>query len=128
MWDGYYTANPPLAFFDGSAEEEKPDEIWVAQVAPSRSRDVPDTRPESADRRFEIAATELLERDIKEIELVNQFVKRGYLPGECKQINVERVVLDEELGLASMSNLDRLFLQELAKRGHHRTQEKLCGL
>jgi predicted acylesterase/phospholipase RssA len=116
-WDGLFSQNPPVKNFVAGLinENNKPDEIWVAQINPS-TYDAKQGPLDIWDRRNELAGNLSLNQEISFIDAIN---KRIELDGSDtyprqKHVQVHRIPMDSgavereihaPLGLAS--KLDR---------------------
>ena len=107
-WDGLYGHNPPVsALLD--LPGEKPAEIWVIRLNPTRLATEPRSIPEIDDRRNEMAGNLPLDQELAQVGLVNKLLAAaptlgthfGYHP-----ITVRQVELDLP-GLDYPSKLDR---------------------
>jgi NTE family protein len=105
-WDGLFSDNPPteeLLDPDTVRIENKPDEIWIIQINPTKCEEVPVTPEEIVDRRNEMIGNESLFQDISKIELINKLIRKGAFAKEFldnyhyKIVEIRIVQMSEEL-------------------------------
>jgi NTE family protein len=102
-WDGLFSDNPPLQELIRARSvgpERIPDEIWVIQINPTRSKRLPSTTGEIIDRRNELEGNVSLMQNLELIDLVNLFLRAGAL---------SRKVL-AEAGITKMDPIDVRFI------------------
>jgi predicted acylesterase/phospholipase RssA len=115
-WDGLFSQNPPITdFLSGTEPQNKPDEIWVAQVNPQRC-DTEELKDRLADRRNELSGNLSLNQEIAALDAINARMAVGNptRSDEDRMVQVLRVPMDsdwleKELGwsLGFSSKMDR---------------------
>jgi NTE family protein len=129
-WDGLFSQNPPV----GQLMDVSPDEVWVIQINPTRSGQVPRSVLDIADRRNELAGNLSLYQELHGIERINELLAGGLLVGErYRQVTVRILELarsrtSRELGPASKLNRDPKFLEELMAQGRQQARQFLTVL
>ncbi len=121
-WDGLFTTNPPLREF--TDVDERPDEIWVVQIAPQRREQEPSTMQEVFDRTNELAGNLSLGQELYFVDRVNQLLERhDSLGARYKTIRIRLVELDNErLDFASKRDRRRAFIEQLLESGRQRAE------
>lgn len=95
-WDGLFSTNPPVREF--TDEPDKPDEIWVIQINPSRRADEPYSIGDIVDRRNELSGNLSLGQELYFIQKINELRQKAAagsaLRDQYKQITIRVVELD----------------------------------
>jgi len=117
-WDGLFSQNPPISdLLSGTEPQNKPDEIWVAQVNPQRC-DTKKLRERLADRRNELSGNLSLNQEIAALDAINarMAVENAAKDPEDRTVQVLRIPMDsdwleKELGwsLSFSSKMNRSF-------------------
>jgi predicted acylesterase/phospholipase RssA len=125
-WDGLYSQNPPVRnlLTDAPTVEEKPDEIWIVQLASQESTE-PVTAPEIVTRRLELSSNLSLNQELAAIRALNRRMTQGVLQdASCKLIAIHWIRLDQGFlrrsGLTeapSMVDRDPKYIQALINHG-----------
>ena len=123
-WDGLFAQNPPVAnFLSAESADEKPDEIWILQVNPSRRENVPTSLPGISNRKSELTGNLALNQELRFIERINELVERGALDEDrYKQVGVERVRLATVLSFQSQFDRSPEFIDALREAGRTRAR------
>lgn len=118
-WDGLFSQNPPIREFltTPASVADKPDEIWIIQINPTRRDDVPTSIEAIYDRRNELSGNLSLFQEVGFIRQVNEWLANDQLSGEYKPVNVEFIPLDDDLSTASKLNRNPAFLDRLMQQG-----------
>ena len=123
-WDGLFTTNPPLREFTDL--NDRPDEIWVIQLNPTRREGEPRSLKEINDRRNELSGNLSLGQELFFVEKINQLVERhGELRAKYKTIRVRVVELEfDGESLDYPSKLDRgvAHIERLLDAGRERAE------
>ncbi len=132
-WDGLLSDNPPTnELIDGDivGKDRKPDELWVIQINPEKRGEIPATPEEIIDRRNEMIGNGSLFQDLKQIEMVNKFLKEGAFTGDyikeknCKFVEIYIIKMSEDLmetlNYSSKLNRNAAFIDRLIKDGEKR--------
>ena len=112
-WDGLFSENPPISGLIGI--DNKPEEIWVIQINPTKRSSVPNTSADITDRRNELAGNLSMFQEIRFLEQINQWVQEGAFTNEfveenqVKPIKIRFIPMSHELAdsLDYASKLDR---------------------
>lgn len=113
-WDGLFTQNPPIRELAALA----PDELWVVQINPCSTPELPRTLDAIRDRHGELAGHLALEQALGTIELVNRLLASGELaPGRFRPIRVHRLQLARTLDHAAKRDRNPAFLRGLMREG-----------
>ena len=126
-WDGLFSQNPPIRDFltmPGNVDE-KPDEIWIIQINPTRRDEVPTSIEEIDDRRNELSGNLSLFQEVDFIKRVNDWLEKGQLSGAYKPIDIEFISLEETLSTASKLDRDPAFLKRLMRQGEQQAERFL---
>ncbi len=152
-WDGLFSQNPPVREFVKDVDlADKPDQIWVIQINPSKRDTEPTTVEEILDRRNELSGNVSLEQEIDFIKTLNKVVKAtdelfkahpeisaspaGDALRRYKTVKICRIEIDEQRlfsdrasGLDYASKLDRSpsFIQRLVEHGKSQAESFLDG-
>jgi NTE family protein len=117
-WDGLYSSNPPIR----ELADLNPDEIWVIQINPEETNDLPKDTADIEDRRNELAGNLSLDQELAFVRRTNEMVRRfgAYEVGKLKLVDrsradkkeyrvikVRRIEVDRFLPLDYLSKLDR---------------------
>ncbi len=140
-WDGLFSDNPPteeLLDPDIVGIENKPDEVWIIQINPTKSEEVPVTPEEIVDRRNEMIGNESLFQDISKIELINKLIRKGafakkFLDNYHYRIVEIRIVqmseeLQERLSYATKISRDADYINMLIRDGEKQGRSFLQSL
>ncbi len=123
-WDGLFSQNPPVR----ELPDAKPDQIWVIQINPDTSESEPKTVPNILDRRNELSGNLSLFQEIHFIEVVNRWVREGYLSGtKHRVIEVKRIQMLRDLDLVSKLDRSPEFIERMMAYGEERAEEFLKG-
>jgi NTE family protein len=108
-WDGLYSQNPPVRELVDSG----PDELWIIQINPTTTAEVP-TRPATIrDRRNELSANLSMQQEVFFIERINELIEEDLLTEAGKRryrrVEVRWIRMSASLGarLDFESKLDR---------------------
>jgi NTE family protein len=113
-WDGLFSQNPPIH----DLTHHNINELWVIQINPSATAQVPRECHEIYDRRNELAGNISMEQELRLIELMNRLLATGNVKDpRYHPIGVGRVVLDWDLNYASKLDRRPAFLNELMEYG-----------
>jgi NTE family protein len=113
-WDGLFSQNPPIK--DLLAHQL--DELWVIQINPSTSSQVPTHGHQIFDRRNQLSGNLSMVQELHFIESINQAIARGALiDPKYRMVQVERIYLDRELDYRSKMDRRPSLLLELRKYG-----------
>ncbi|WP_276261429.1 patatin-like phospholipase family protein [Haloglomus litoreum] len=127
-WDGLFSQNPPVRDLMHVAPERKPDELWVVQINPQDREGLPTSPDEIADRRNELSGNISLNKELRFIEQVNDWVAAGRLPeSEFSQTTIRRIELDQRFDQPSKLDRSRDFLIDLMDRGEAKAEAFLAG-
>lgn len=104
FWDGLFSQNPPVRdLFDA-----RPDEIWVVQINPTRTRREPRLWADIVDRRNELSGNLSLAQELRFVDKINELVAAGELTGTTyRHVPWDVIALGEEVRLDPPSKLDR---------------------
>jgi NTE family protein len=140
-WDGLLSQNPPVRTLLSGPEDaaDKPDEIWLVRINPTRRSGTFDSLEEIADRRNELSGNISLEQELYFIRTVNRWVNEGRFAdgatADYKRVAVRQIELDEtqldpprRLRTASKLNRDRGFLEELGALGRRQADSFLSDV
>jgi NTE family protein len=117
-WDGLFSQNPPIHDLMAVDANRKPDEIWIVQINPQTTDEVPRSLGAINDRRQELAGNISLNQEVRFIERVNDWIASGDLDAEdYKPVTVRKIVLGRRLGLSSKLERSEAFLEELMADG-----------
>ena len=125
-WDGLFSQNPPVRNFltDAVSVSDKPDEIWLVQLASQQSPE-PTTGTQIVTRRIELSSNLSVNQELAAIHALNRRMTQGVLqdPG-CKLIGIHWIRLDHELldrnwpaGAASMVDRNPEYIRALIEHG-----------
>jgi NTE family protein len=113
-WDGLFSQNPPIK----NLLDNQLDELWVIQINPSTSSQVPTRGHQIFDRRNQLSGNLSMVQELHFIDSINQAIARGMLiDPKYRMIQVERIHLDRELDYRSKMDRSPGLLQELRKYG-----------
>jgi NTE family protein len=113
-WDGLFSQNPPIK----DLVDYQLDEIWVIQINPSRSAEVPTQIHQIFDRRNELSGNLSMVQELNFIEAVNRFIDRGELRDpKYRLIQVGCITLDRNLDYRSKLDRSPALVEELMKYG-----------
>jgi len=70
MWDGLFSVNPPV----NEMLDFDIDELWVVQINPQTTQNVPRTTPDIIDRRNELAGNISLAQELHFAHVINQLI------------------------------------------------------
>jgi len=132
-WDGLFSENPPVADFMVDEVEERPDEIWIVRINPLARTTVPKTTEDILDRRNELSGNLSLNQELHFIEVVNQWIEKGYLADKAaqkfKKVTVQWIDMSPEvaasLDYASKLNRSPAFIEELITHGERQAESFL---
>ena len=124
-WDGLFSQNPPIRHFTTEVDaDEKPDEIWIVRINPTRTWQVPTSMGEILDRRNELAGNLSLEQEIDTIEAINDLIDDDVITDDrYKHIDVVEVELDRPLDVHTKLDRDPAFIADLVARGERRAHD-----
>src|SRR3954447_11952261 len=71
LWDGLFSVNPPI--YALTTLSPKPEEIWVIQINPQRTRSAPKSMRDIVDQ---------LNKELDMIETINGMLRSGHLSGD----------------------------------------------
>lgn len=135
-WDGLFSENPPVGGL--VAVDNKPEEIWVIQINPSKRSRVPDTSADIADRRNELAGNLSMFQEVRFIEMITYWIESGAFTEEFiqqsqfKPVKIRFMAMSNELSdnLDYASKLDRdpCALNELIADGEKQADDFLNSL
>lgn len=113
-WDGLFSQNPPIK----NLLKHQLDELWVIQINPSTSSQVPTHGHQIFDRRNQLAGNLSMVQELNFIEAINSAIARGVLiDPRYRPIQVERIRFDRELDYRSKMDRSHHFIHELMKYG-----------
>jgi NTE family protein len=125
LWDGLFSVNPPI--YALTTLNPKPEEIWVIQINPQRTRSAPKSMRDIVDRRNELGGNVSLNKELDMIETINGMLRSGHLSGNHHYmgITIRMVGIEEDedaLDLAYASKFNRRpdFLRRLFDLGRDR--------
>ncbi|WP_254830635.1 patatin-like phospholipase family protein [Haloglomus salinum] len=122
-WDGLFSQNPPVRDLMHVAPERKPDELWVVQINPQEREGLPTSPDEIADRRNELSGNISLNKELRFIEQVNDWVEAGRLPeSEFSHTTIRRIELDQQFDQPSKLDRSSDFLTDLLDRGEAKAE------
>ncbi|MDL5160070.1 patatin-like phospholipase family protein [Actinomycetospora termitidis] len=128
-WDGLFSQNPPVS----QLVDDRPDELWVLQINPSRIDREPRTTLDIAERRNELAGNLSLNQELHGIERTDRLLESGalrpdsgYRPIMVRVLEMPRV--PDLLGAASKLNRDPAFLARLRRDGATQADRFLVGI
>jgi len=133
-WDGLFSQNPPIREFVSTPQQadEKPDEIWIVQINPQTRDSEPQAPEDIEDRRNELAGNLSLNQEVHFIETINALLARDaledrdrYKPVDVKWIAIDPTMVRSRLDVASKSNRDPAFIQDLLAHGEHQARSFL---
>lgn len=130
-WDGLFSQNPPVS----QLVDDRPDELWVLQINPSRIQREPHTTLDIAERRNELAGNLSLNQELHGIERTDQLLESGalteasgYRPIMVRVLEMPRAPDSDLVGAASKLNRDPGFLARLQRDGAEQADRFLAGL
>jgi NTE family protein len=130
-WDGLFSQNPPVR----DLLEAEPDELWVIQINPTETDQIPRSVLDIANRRNELAGNLSLYQELHVIEKIDQLLAEGLLAssGRYRQVVVRVLEFARSgntrlWGPVSKINRDPRFLQELIGQGRRQAAEFLTAL
>jgi NTE family protein len=113
-WDGLFSQNPPIK----DLLHHQLDELWVIQINPSTSSQVPTHGHQIFDRRNQLSGNLSMVQELHFIESINQAIARGVLiDPKYRMVQVERIYLDRELDYRSKMDRRPDLLMQLRKYG-----------
>jgi NTE family protein len=122
-WDGLFSQNPPVRDLLHVAAERKPDELWVVQINPQEREDLPTSPSEIADRRNELSGNISLNKELRFIQQVNDWIDQGHLPeSDFSRTSVRRIELDQQFDQPSKLDRSSDFLTGLLDRGEAKAE------
>ena len=137
-WDGLFSDNPPtdeLIDDEIVGKDNIPDQLWVIQINPTTSENIPKTSEAISDRRNEMIGNASLFQDLQHICRVNKWVKRGAFTEEYRKghnlkvvdVYVIQMSLEVQKRLDYPSKLDRdeQHLVRLITHGEERARQFL---
>ncbi len=130
-WDGLFSQNPPVRGFVSGCRcrDDKPDEIWVVQINPTKRRSEPRTVREITDRRNELAGNLSLAQELFFIEQINDWLSDKLVDASAfKPITVRRIELARELDYPSKLDRSPAFIAQLMADGRQAGADFLAGL
>jgi NTE family protein len=130
-WDGLYAQNPPLR----ELLDTEPDELWIIQINPATTAELPKRPSAIRDRRNELSGNLSLQQEIYFIEKVNELIATGMLSEaglrKYRHVEVRTLEMSPRLsaGLDYESEGDRRpeLLRELAADGRRQAEAFLRG-
>jgi NTE family protein len=130
-WDGLYAQNPPLR----ELLDTEPDELWIIQINPATTAELPKRPAAIRDRRNELSGNLSLQQEIYFIEKVNELIATGMLSEagrrRYRHVEIRTIEMSPRLaaGLDFESKLDRRpeLLRELAADGRRQAEAFLRG-
>lgn len=123
-WDGLFSQNPPVRELPDA--EPKPNEIWVIQINPEKSKSEPKTMPQITDRRNELSGNLSLYQETYFIKTINRLVEGGSLSGAKHEvIDIKWIQMLRNLDTASKLNRDPSFIQEMMAHGEEQAEKFL---
>ncbi len=115
-WDGLFSRNPPIREFTDL--EQKPDEIWVVRINPKGRASEPETMPEIADRRNELAGNLALDQELYFIEKINELrTHSDKLQERYQPITIREIALSLDLDYPSKFDRTPAFIEHLIENG-----------
>ena len=96
LWDGLFSVNPPI--YALTTLNPKPEEIWVIQINPQRTRSAPKSMRDIVDRRDELGGNVSLNKELDMIETINGMLRNGHLSGDhhYRGITIRMVGIEED--------------------------------
>jgi NTE family protein len=116
-WDGLFSQNPPINDLLAVDVERKPDELWIVQINPQTTDDVPRSLGDINDRRQELSGNLSLNQEVRFVERVNDWIADGELSDQYKHVEVRKIVLDRAFGFGSKFERSPDFVDELMAEG-----------
>ncbi|WP_440988702.1 ester cyclase [Haloarchaeobius baliensis] len=98
-WDGLFSQNPPLGQLFRQAENrhERADELWIVQINPQRTDEIPNDLEAIGDRRNELGGNLSVNQELRFIRRLNEWEATDMLADVYDPIEVKTVNLEEEL-------------------------------
>lgn len=125
-WDGLFSQNPPIHDLMSVEAGRKPDELWIVQINPQATDEVPRTLQEINDRRHELSANISLNQEVRFIETVNDWVAAGDLSGEhFTHTEVRKIQLDGGFSNSTKFKRTPRLIEELLGVGRTRAADFL---
>lgn len=134
-WDGLFSQNPPIRnFLSGPVEkDQKPSEIWLVRINPTRRRGTFTTLEEIADRRNELTGNLSLYQELFFIKRVNEWLSgidcnepmfKNVAAEKYREVTVREIELSDrfidqryDLTLSTKLNRDPDFINHLMQAG-----------
>jgi len=116
-WDGLFSQNPPINDLLAVDVDRKPDELWIVQINPQTTDDVPRSLGDINDRRQELSGNISLNQEVRFIERVNDWIAEGDLSDQYKPVEVRKIVLDRQFGFGSKFERSPGFVGDLMDEG-----------
>ena len=124
-WDGLFSQNPPVTTFFKPDREQRPDEIWLIMINPTKRKAIPQTGPDIIDRRNELGGNISLYQEIRFIKLINRWIEKGAFKKEfmdkLKPVQIRLIELSDEiadrLDYTSKLERDAAFIERLMDEG-----------
>ncbi|MHB9287557.1 patatin-like phospholipase family protein [Halobacteriales archaeon Cl-PHB] len=117
-WDGLFSQNPPVHDLMTVSADRKPDELWVVQINPQTTDEVPTSLQEINDRRNELSGNISLNQELRFIEEVNDWIEAGHLPeDEFSKTTVRRVMLGQQFSHSSKFDRSEAFVEGMVADG-----------
>jgi NTE family protein len=127
-WDGLFSQNPPVVDLLQVPPERKPEEVWIVQINPQTTDDVPVTPEGIAGRRNELAGNLSLNQELRFVTNVNEWLREGFLPRDrFVECTVRRLTLDADLDPSTKLDRRPAFLQSLVDRGERAAESFLAA-
>jgi NTE family protein len=139
-WDGLLSQNPPVRnlLTVPKTKAEKPDEIWVIRINPTKREEYMQDLEAIDDRRNELAGSLSLRQELYFIEQVNTWLKmdaftdrvaKKYKPVTVRQLELDEDRLKPPRHLVTSTKLDRdgAFISDLMELGCDQASEFLAN-
>lgn len=135
-WDGLFSQNPPIRDLIADIVDERPDELWIIQINPEKRTSTPKTAEEILDRRNELAGNLSLYQEIRFLETVNDWHRRGLFNEEVQQkyqpVKIRWIDMSpdmrQSLDYASKLDRSREFIDKLMADGEKQAEQFLLKL
>lgn len=120
FWDGGLLANiPPLKIAIDA--DRRVTDIYVVKLFPRLAKR-PEGLLECIGRTIELVMQGVLNNDIKQVEFINQLIRKGAIRGVYRPVNLHTVEFHEPFNALSVLDFSRRHIERLIDQGYRDTQ------
>ncbi len=113
--DGAWGQNPPIDVMIDMGVKE----IWIVRVFPKACDREPATYHGRADRKEELWQNAMVEQQIRTIDKINSWIKKGYFTEDAKKRHIDIYAIDMDLDVTPGARVvnDKAYLKAMMKHG-----------